>query len=75
MAVWGMAKSVTAQSASYPVDCKEPLLLNPEQVPLLFPKADSGDVQAQCLLGFAYHHGFSVAKNDTEAAKWLSKAA
>jgi len=50
-------------------------LLTEAQVPLLSSRVASGDVQAQCLLGFAYHRGSSLKKDDAEAAKWLLKAA
>ena len=37
-------------------------------------KAEAGDERAQYALGMSYFYGIGVAKNETEAKKWLSKA-
>lgn len=39
------------------------------------PLAEAGDPRAQTALGTMYFNGQSVAKDDAEAANWLSKAA
>jgi TPR repeat protein len=38
-------------------------------------RAEAGDAQAQCDIGFAYEEGNGVPKNYSEANKWLRKAA
>jgi len=38
-------------------------------------KAEKGDVEAQATLAGCYFKGDGVAKDTTEAVKWLSKAA
>lgn len=37
--------------------------------------AEQGDARSQAGLGFLYHHGFGVAKDDEQAAHWLALAA
>jgi TPR repeat protein len=41
----------------------------------LQPLAESGNTNAQFLLGFMYGHGEGVPQDDIEAAKWYRKAA
>ena len=36
---------------------------------------EQGYAGAQYMLGFCYHNGWGVEKNDTEAVKWYKKAA
>ena len=36
----------------------------------LVKKAESGDAEAQCSLGWCYKHGKGVAKDGKEAVKW-----
>ena len=43
--------------------------------PELVKKAESGDAEAQCSLGWCYKHGKGVAKDEKEAVKWYTKAA
>ena len=43
--------------------------------PELVKKAESGDAEAQCSLGWCYKHGKGVVKDGKEAVKWYSKAA
>lgn len=42
---------------------------------LLFPLATSGNGQAQYTLGYLYHHGLGVEKNDQQAMNWIQRAA
>jgi TPR repeat protein len=42
---------------------------------LLRPLAESGNVRAQGLLGFAYESGLGVSRDDIEAAKWYRRGA
>lgn len=44
-------------------------------LPYLKAVAESGDAQAQFLLGKCYHNGFGVKKDMIEAVKWYRKAA
>jgi TPR repeat protein len=37
--------------------------------------AEQGDVKSQYFVGFLYHRGFGTEVNNTEAAKWFTKAA
>jgi hypothetical protein len=39
------------------------------------PKADQGLAAAQDNLGFCYHNGTGLAKDEAEAVKWFRKAA
>ena len=39
------------------------------------PLAEQGHAVAQFKLGVMYDHGYGVPENDTEAVKWLRKAA
>jgi TPR repeat protein len=71
--VCGLANGAATRRAASSLECKDPFLLTEAQVPLLSSRVASGDVQAQCLLGFAYHRGSSLKKDDIEAAKWLLK--
>ena len=50
---------------------------NSDQVMLneLKSKAEQGDAKAQCSLGLIYCNGEGVAKDFSEALKWLRKAA
>jgi len=43
--------------------------------PELVKKAEAGDVEAQCHLGFCYLYGFGVAKDKNQASMWFSRAA
>lgn len=38
-------------------------------------KAEKGDANAQCILGYCYDSGIGVAKDEVEAVKWYRKAA
>lgn len=49
--------------------------LTPQDIPVLQDKARSGDATSQYMLGRAYHYGYGVARNYTEALKWYRKAA
>jgi TPR repeat protein len=42
---------------------------------LLFPLAVTGNDQAQYVLGYLYHHGLGVEKNDQQAMNWIQRAA
>lgn len=42
---------------------------------LLFPLAVAGNDQAQYVLGYLYHHGLGVEKNDQQAMNWIQRAA
>ncbi len=42
---------------------------------LLFPLAATGNDQAQYTLGYLYHHGLGVEKNDQQAMNWIQRAA
>ncbi|MEN8178064.1 MAG: sel1 repeat family protein [Pseudomonadota bacterium] len=42
---------------------------------LLFPLAAKGNDQAQYTLGYLYHHGLGVEKNDQQAMNWIQRAA
>ncbi|KRT55772.1 tetratricopeptide repeat protein [endosymbiont of Ridgeia piscesae] len=42
---------------------------------LLFPVAVAGDARAQYTLGYLYHHGFGVEKDDQQAMQWIQRAA
>ena len=55
--------------------CQEPLDLDSKKLPLILSAAQSGDSDAACLVGFAYHYGFGVKQSDEESAKWLLKSA
>src|SRR5262245_9426069 len=46
-----------------------------EQRPKLIERASTDDIQAQCVLGVAYARGTIVPRDDTQAIKWLTKAA
>ena len=74
-AVCGLASGAATRRTASTLECKDPFLLTKAQMPLLISKAASADVQAQFLLGFAYHRGSALNKDETEAAKWLLKAA
>jgi uncharacterized protein len=37
--------------------------------------AEKNDVEGQYFLGFFYHHGYGVERNQAEAIKWFRKAA
>ena len=74
-AVCGLASGVATRRTASSSECKDPFPLTEAQAALIIPRAASGDVQAQCLLGFAYHRGSSFNQDDGEAAKWLLKAA
>ena len=43
--------------------------------PELVKKAEAGNADAQCTLGFLYGQGTGVAKDEKEAVKWFTKAA
>jgi TPR repeat protein len=49
--------------------------LTAQDVPPLILKAQSGDKEAQFMLGRAYHLGQAVARDPSEALKWYRKAA
>src|SRR5215831_17740691 len=51
------------------------LALTAEQIPKLIARASSDDIQAQCVLGVTYSRGTIVPRDDTQAIKWLMKAA
>ena len=42
---------------------------------LLFPLAAAGNGQAQYTLGYLYHNGLGVEKNDQQAMNWIQRAA
>ncbi len=42
---------------------------------LLFPLAVAGNDQAQYVLGYLYHHGLGVEKNEQQAMNWIQRAA
>ena len=42
---------------------------------LAFPLAISGNDQAQYTLGYLYHHGLGVERNDRQAMTWIQRAA
>ncbi len=42
---------------------------------LLFPLAAEGNDQAQYTLGYLYHHGLGVEKNDQQAMNWIQRSA
>lgn len=42
---------------------------------LLFPLAATGNGQAQYTIGYLYHHGLGVEKNDQQAMNWIQRAA
>jgi TPR repeat protein len=42
---------------------------------LLFPLAAAGNDQAQYTLGYLYHHGLGVDRNDQQAMNWIQRAA
>ena len=42
---------------------------------LVFPLAVSGNDQAQYTLGYLYHHGLGVERNDRQAMTWIQRAA
>ena len=42
---------------------------------LLFPLAAAGNDKAQYTLGYLYHHGLGVEKNDQQAMNWIQRAA
>jgi TPR repeat protein len=42
---------------------------------LVFPLAVAGNDQAQYTLGYLYHHGLGVEKNDRQAMSWIQRAA
>jgi TPR repeat protein len=39
------------------------------------PLAEGGNANAQYYMGFIYHHGYGVKRNDPEAMKWFSMGA
>ncbi len=39
------------------------------------PLAEKGDAKAQFYMGFLYHHGYGVKRNEGEASKWFRMAA
>ena len=49
--------------------------LQPEEIPGLIQKADSGDFPSQVLLWLAYSHGYAVPKNIPEGVPYLRLAA
>ncbi len=42
---------------------------------LLYPLAAAGNDQAQYTIGYLYHHGLGVEKNDQQAMNWIQRAA
>jgi TPR repeat protein len=42
---------------------------------MLFPLAAAGNGQAQYTLGYLYHYGLGVEKNDQQAMQWIQRAA
>jgi TPR repeat protein len=42
---------------------------------LVFPLALAGNDKAQYVVGYLYHHGLGVEKNDREAMSWIHRAA
>ena len=41
----------------------------------LVEKAEAGDANAQCILGWCYKNGQGVGKDEKEAVKWYTKSA
>jgi uncharacterized protein len=39
------------------------------------PLAEKGDPNAQYYMGFLYHHGYGVKRNEAEASKWFGMGA
>jgi hypothetical protein len=39
------------------------------------PLAEKGDVNAQYYMGFLYHHGYGVKRDEVEASKWFGMGA
>jgi hypothetical protein len=39
------------------------------------PLAESGDAKAQYYMGFLYHHGYGVKRDEAQASKWFRMAA
>ena len=42
---------------------------------MLFPLAAAGNDQAQYTLGYLYHYGLGVEKNDQQAMQWIQRSA
>lgn len=42
---------------------------------ILYPIAEQGDAEAQCIIANIYHLGLGIEKNGTEAIKWYLKSA
>ncbi|WP_177420589.1 tetratricopeptide repeat protein [endosymbiont of Lamellibrachia barhami] len=42
---------------------------------LLFPLAVEGNAEAQYALGYMYHHGLGLEKDDSQAMQWIQRAA
>src|SRR5689334_19935527 len=68
---WGQAPA----SQIHPTpECREPLNFANVSMQNLLSKA-SDDPTAACLLGFAYHTGVGIVRNDGEAVRWFLIAA
>lgn len=42
---------------------------------ILYPIAEQGDAEAQCIIANMYHLGLGIEKNGSEAIKWYMKSA
>ena len=55
--------------------CAAPARAEDMTIAALKERAQHKDVAAQYLLGWRYYKGINVPRNDTEAARWMKKAA
>ena len=66
------AEAPVVVEASAPVATADDM---PDEVETLREKAERGDADAQFALGMRYFEGDGVPQNDTEATKWIRRAA
>jgi len=68
----GAEQTAAAAAAPQPAPSRASLATSPEELRKL---ADSGDPEAQYLVGIRYATGANTSPNATEAAKWFQRAA
>jgi len=73
LAVAGVLVAVLAIATVAAIDQTRPVKV--DAIVLLRQPAEQGDRHSQALLGFLYHTGQGVPRNDAEAIKWLRMAA
>jgi TPR repeat protein len=47
----------------------------PQAAELLLPLARQGHLDAQYVIGYMYHHGYGLPRNEKESTRWIATAA